>query len=286
MPFIREIVAGATTYGPWHDSSGILSLGTSDNGESRVHMMRGYIKLYQGNNTPADLKTFLGSYIAIQYHAVTNISRFLGSNIYGSEWDKEPSGTFSAQSQTAAISVLVSGMTLSQGGDSRSPDPDPMPSTNTSASVPKGAIAGVVAGGIAGIGLIVLAIWLYRRRKHWMRESSDPEHIVNPLPLLDSRLKEERKKPDRSHAGDPTGISAIRQNDSKRSETRDASHTSAEDCPNTVGEVAPFAPQSVDNTIENLLLALNRRLRDERRQGDRQWDPEESPPRYPDSVQG
>ncbi|KAL0565005.1 hypothetical protein V5O48_017030, partial [Marasmius crinis-equi] len=290
MSFIHDIVIATTTYAPWHDGSGILS--TGDNGEGRAHMMRGYTELYQGNNTPIDLKTYLGTYLATQYNAVTNISKLAGSDIYGLEWDTKPSDIgFSAQSQTAAISVLVSGMTLSQSGDSGTPTPEPTSSINPSASVPKGAVAGGVVGGIAGIGLIILAIWLYKRGKHdWIKESRRPpdaEHIVNPFPLAESRLNEAREKPGPAHARDSTEISATRQRDSKLSEKRDASRTTAGDHTNTGGGVGPSSSQSVDDTIENLLAALNRRLRDERRQVDnRQWDPEESPPRYPEGEQG
>ncbi|KAL0564461.1 hypothetical protein V5O48_017585, partial [Marasmius crinis-equi] len=251
-------------------------------GESQAHMMLGYTKLYQGNNTPTDLKTYLESYIANQYYAVTNISRFPGSSIYGLEWDEKPTGAFNGQSQAAAISVLLGGMTLTQGGDSGSPQPNPTPSTNTSATVPEGAIAGSVMGGIAGISLIVLGIWLYRWQGYgWRKKSRKPsssQSIVDPFP---------QETPGPLNAHDLTGISGTHQTNWKLSEKQDAASTTAEDCANTGRGVGSSSSQSVDDTIEFLLLELNRRLRDERRQLDnRQWDPEESPPGYPESEQG
>ncbi|KAL0567220.1 hypothetical protein V5O48_014774 [Marasmius crinis-equi] len=112
-----------------------------------------------------------------QYNAVTESSTNAGDN----------AELLGGQPQVAAISVLLSGMALNQDSGSDSPV-SPTSSSEPPSTVPKGAIVGGVMGGIAGIGLLIVMIWLYRRGIKGPRESPDPECVVTPFDLPVSAL--------------------------------------------------------------------------------------------------
>ncbi|KAL0571842.1 hypothetical protein V5O48_010122 [Marasmius crinis-equi] len=236
MAFIREVVIKSTTYPPWHDGSGILFAHPED----LARLMRGYTEVYKGNSTPSDLKTYLKSYISNQ--APTESSTNAGDN----------AEQLSGQPQVAAISALLSGMALDQDSNPSSSGP--------SSTVPRGYILGGVMGGIAGIGLLILAIWLYKRGIKGSREPTNPGCVVTPFDLPVSTL--DQKSP--------------RAGDSKQTKPGPSSNS-------MVSNSALPTTHAVDVTTDNLISALGQRLESERVRNGRGWNLNESPPGYPES---
>ncbi|KAL0572026.1 hypothetical protein V5O48_009932 [Marasmius crinis-equi] len=237
ISFLRNVVAGATTYGAWHDASGILM----DSGESLAHLMRGYAELYKGNNTPTDLKSYVKSYISNQYNAVTEISTVAGSNIYEQKWNGQLATQFSTQPQAAAISALLGGALLD-------PD-DSLESNRTSASVPKGVIAGGVIGGVLTIGLTLGVIWFHIRRKRREKELANPDTTASPFYLTTTLGRTEKSRR-------PANL--------KQAHRPDTSRSTASDYSETATDVTSSTRQALDVTMEDLLSALNQRLQSER----------------------
>ncbi|KAL0571297.1 hypothetical protein V5O48_010661, partial [Marasmius crinis-equi] len=264
--FIRQVITKSTTYPSWHDGLGILNI--TANGESLARLTRGYTEVYKGKNTATDLKTYLKSYILNQYSAVVGISTTAGSNIYGQTWNGQAATQFSSEPQVAAISALLSGMLLDQDGDSvPESTPSPSPSPDRPSSVSTGAIIGGVLGGVVGVGIVILLVWRWRRRKP--RESKEalvPETAISPF-----------------HGPDPASAvtdKSRRAGDLHQNLRGDFSRSIASTYPEDVSSPVASEPQSTDLTVEELLSVLNQRLRNDRIRGERGWDPDESPPQY------
>ncbi|KAL0578265.1 hypothetical protein V5O48_003729 [Marasmius crinis-equi] len=190
----------------------------------------------------------------------------------------KPATQFDSMTQVVAISALMSGMTLDQNNNPPTSSSDLPPSVP---SVPKAAIAGSVVGGIMGIAVIIILTWLYKHRKHginWPWEPSHPELIVSPFQLQASAV-------DRKSRG-PSDLKQTRSGASSMT----SAHSEVVTGPVLPAEMIPDpvlpTSQFVDITLDDLVLELNQRLQSEQMQIGRGWDPDEAPPRYPESQQG
>ncbi|KAK1223023.1 hypothetical protein PQX77_014099 [Marasmius sp. AFHP31] len=281
MNFAREAVVGATSSKDWHDSTYIMNLG-GDNGEPRVHLMRGYTALYNGSVTPTDLKSYLESYISTQYNAVVELATSGGSNVYGQAYDGPSNAEFNGNAQTAAIGALLGGVLL--GGNETSPTTSPSPTTppttesngSSSRSTPVGAIVGGVIGGLAGIALILALGLLYLRRKR-AATHEDPPKLTPWTPpaqaYVSSPARNEENTPNAEHFLDSKS-----QLSPQRLVTFPPQSTLG---PTTVSDYteSPSGPSNspgiASATTDQLVTELSRRM-----PIDGQWDPDESPPDY------
>ncbi|KAK7030960.1 hypothetical protein VNI00_013907 [Paramarasmius palmivorus] len=165
---LHQLVLSTVTSKSWQDADGIIKMDAAELGGQYV--VRGLAAIYNRNSTPSDLRTYIESYLAVQYNAVLNNAREPQSNVYGASWVGPPSPTFSSENQTNALSVLIAGISLSNdtrasGGGGGEPTPSPAPTDHPSKGPNIGAIAGGVVGGFATIALIVAFVLFLIRRK-------------------------------------------------------------------------------------------------------------------------
>ncbi|KAK1222665.1 hypothetical protein PQX77_014481 [Marasmius sp. AFHP31] len=247
MAFVRDLVLNTTSNSTWHQSGQILNLQhvrLSDGGEPKVHLMRGYTELYRANTTATDLKSYLGSYISTQFNSVVDRATSPGSNIYGPQYDGPAGIQFDKDSQAGAIAALLGGLAV--GGNSALETPGEG-SDPRSRSVSVGAIVGAVVGGVALVGLATASIWIYRRRR---RVETHGDGKVTPWEApANSHDKTHGLHGGHGHLASGNGDSST-------------------------------SPGVTTATTEELVLALNQRLRDER-----QWDPSEIPPEYNPQIE-
>ncbi|KAL0566956.1 hypothetical protein V5O48_015041 [Marasmius crinis-equi] len=259
MLLLHDIIAGATSFGAWHDRLGILSV--VDNGESRAHIIRGYTVLYKGTNIPSDLKSYLKSYISNQacYNAVTQISLEAGRNIYGPTWDVPTIAEFNPQAQAAAISALLGGTALESDESSDS--------GQALASAAKGTVAGGVVGGVLAIGLIIGGVWFYLWKRRQERKSFASKMAASPfhLPPVSGRFKE------------PDGL--------EKNHRLNPSHGTIHNGSEVTHNALPATTQTVEVTVQDLVLAVNRRLQREQMRNGGGWESQERPPQYPGNEQ-
>ncbi|KAL0066828.1 hypothetical protein AAF712_006231 [Marasmius tenuissimus] len=260
-----------------------MNLG-GDNGEPRVHLMRGYTALYNGSVAPPDLKSYLESYISTQYNAVIDLATSGGSNIYGQAYDGPSNAEFNLNSQAAAIGALLGGVLL--GGNETSPNtplttpPTTSPTTESNSSSPRstpvGAIVGGVIGGLAGIAVILTLGLLYLRKRHSGDHEDSPK--VTPwtpaAPVYNSTpVKDEDNTPSTEQAIDSRSQLSPQRLATSAPQSTYVS-TSVDDSTEAPSG-SPNVPGIARATTDQLVTALNRRLREEGR-----WDPEELPPEY------
>ncbi|KAK7034778.1 hypothetical protein VNI00_012185 [Paramarasmius palmivorus] len=169
---INDLVVGITSNTKWHNSAGILS--ATD--VSGTYIPRGMVQVY---NVTTDMKLreicFNLSYNAIMDNGAGD------GNIYGPTWtSRVPSIKYDGGGQSKAISGLLATIPVSSengAGTSVSSSPTSLSSTPVSSSTddssenenksstPVGAIVGAVVGGLAFIGIsVVFVLWFFRRR--------------------------------------------------------------------------------------------------------------------------
>ncbi|KAJ8090142.1 hypothetical protein PM082_018726 [Marasmius tenuissimus] len=255
MAFVREIVVESTSNSSWHQPGQILNLERvrfSDHDEPKVHLMRGYTALYRANTTSTDLKSYLGSYISTQFNSVVDLSASPGSNVYGPEYDGPVGVRFDNSSQAGAIAALLGGLAVGRNNASQTPSGSPsVDSDSRSRSTPVGVIVGAVIGGIALVGLVIASVWTYNRR---CRTKAQDHEIVTPWKAPTSLNKGWQDGHRPSLPGFVVDDRNTRQTPGDR-----------------VSNTSPITGA----TTEELVLALNQRLRNEGR-----WDLNEAPPEY------
>ncbi|KAL0565209.1 hypothetical protein V5O48_016820 [Marasmius crinis-equi] len=161
--------------------------------------MHRYTELTKANNTPTDLESYFKSYISNQYNTVAQISTNVGGK-------NGTAGTFSNQSQAAAISALLGGMILIP--DARpAAGPHGNSSSEPSGFIPTGAIAGGVVGGDLAIGFIIGGFWFYVYKRCWDERPSETEVVATPFDLETTTEKAQRSGiPKLITRGGPTGL--------------------------------------------------------------------------------
>ncbi|KAK1223024.1 hypothetical protein PQX77_014100 [Marasmius sp. AFHP31] len=249
VDLLRDVVLRSTSYERWHSGTDNVLLNDGGNIEQKAHLMRGYIEVYRANTTPADLNSELKSYISNQFNAVIGRATSGGSNIYSPQYNGPPITKFDDDSQVGAIAALMGSLAVVENNSPPAP---------RSPSTPVGAIVGGVIGGITLAGLIIIAIYYMRRRGVRARDQGR----VTPWEASAHSLNIEKRrgsKPGPTPSPPPGNEAVVGQNTG--SDNRLTS--------NTRGPIVAV-------TTEELVLALNQRLRDERR-----WDPNEIPPEYP-----
>ncbi|KAL0056806.1 hypothetical protein AAF712_016583 [Marasmius tenuissimus] len=219
--------------------------------------MRGYTELYQANMTATDLKSYLGNYISSQFNSVVDRATSLGSNIYGPEYDGPAGVQFDKDSQAGAIAALLGGLAV--GGNLASSETPGGGSEPQSQLIPVGAIVGTVVGGVALVGIVAASVWICRRRR---RIEAHGDGKVTPW-----------EAPINSH--DKThGLQGGR-----RLSHLETSTVAGRRLASVNGD-STTSPGVTTATTEELVLALNQRLRDEG-----QWDPSEIPPEYNSQIE-
>ncbi|KAF9256163.1 hypothetical protein L218DRAFT_1007689 [Marasmius fiardii PR-910] len=148
----------------------------------------------------------------VQYNALLTNGTVPGTNIYGGSWIGPPGIKLDPTNQTYASVVLVQGITLGNGTKVvTSPKPS-NPTTPTLTPSPTfkstsgGVIAGGVIGGLVGLGIVLTAVILQRRR---MNVSG--KYIVSPFTsaLQGSETVMDTPTPIRIHTKPPPpGITA------------------------------------------------------------------------------
>ncbi|PBK60892.1 hypothetical protein ARMSODRAFT_1090065 [Armillaria solidipes] len=179
---LRGTIVAVTSTLDWHGSDGILK--TKTNGGH--HVVRALAALYERNTTSSDLREYIKQYIGVQYNAVIKQATS-GSNIYGIPWTKLSSNTFNSDSQTVAMSALLSSMQLVDGSsDNPTSSAIPSPSPSTSPLPIKktrtGAMVGGVVGGVAVLAVIIAGVFLLRRRHH--RRNNNPLVVDERSPWI------------------------------------------------------------------------------------------------------
>lgn len=168
-------INAAVTRQLFQGANGIISIGSSHSGELRL--VRGFLAAYNSNQTDYDTKEFLKQYISVQYNAVLDQATIAGSDIYGSAWVGPPATTFSDANQTNSLVPLIGALYLpnntdandgngAPGGGATPDDPSTTHGPQLQSSKPRaGLLAGIVIGGLALVGLVAAAFFLWSRKK-------------------------------------------------------------------------------------------------------------------------
>ncbi|KAF9072017.1 hypothetical protein BDP27DRAFT_1321298 [Rhodocollybia butyracea] len=102
------ILPGSTTLGQQNTGEGV--------GDSTI--VQGIGALYHVLQGPADLLTYVGSFLSVQYNTITSAATTPGSNVYANSWIGPPA-PFDLTNQTQAVFALVNGaqVNLSSGNN-------------------------------------------------------------------------------------------------------------------------------------------------------------------------
>ncbi|KAJ7577880.1 hypothetical protein C8J56DRAFT_1112569 [Mycena floridula] len=199
---LYSIISTGTNNTDWHTPAGIISipehLWTSGVGSDRL--IRGVIAAYNRNLDNKTLRSYLGSYIGVQYNAVLDLAT-AGNNVYNGIWHGDSSGhplpaTYTTDGQSLAISVLLAGISIQNDTVSTVANGDPAsgsPATPESATrhkSPAGAIAGGIIGGLLFMTLLIGGVLFLQRRKGQPTST----HIINEYDLESAASPPGRKK--------------------------------------------------------------------------------------------
>ncbi|KAL0577971.1 hypothetical protein V5O48_004007 [Marasmius crinis-equi] len=299
---LRDISRVATTNTTWHSGNGILSsdahltllpylvapnVDLPDNpGAYTQHLLRGYFELAVGNDTPSDLKTYLQSYIGVQYNAaVDQAASQSNPNIYGSNLQGPPGTQLDVNSQLVAITVLLGGLFLSDNKSPTTPTVSPIITSEDHNRTPIGAIVGGTIGGVVALVLVALGYLYIRRRRQSRSQSALPERIVEPYPAMNTSVTTPlyTDSEPRSSLSSP-----VRQPTRGTIFTEKINRAERENIPPRSQATSPQSSSSVTDsrqssrlneaTTADLIMILNDRLRNER------FDINESPPEYSRGV--
>ncbi|PBK86126.1 hypothetical protein ARMGADRAFT_1128195 [Armillaria gallica] len=286
------IIVAITTNTSWQGLDGILDVG-SDGGH---YIVRALAALYERNTTTSNLREYIKEYIGVQYNGVIEKATLGGSNIYGIPWTGPPRTVFSSANQTVAVSALLSGIQLlnnqplskpsdsptSSGISTESDNPTSTrtPTTNTTTSPlsskkkPTGAIVGSVVGGLAVLVVIIVGLFLWRRRHH---QKSHPTPFMTTSVTASSEIPREHRISQGKNARYPVPSRRDSSSSLGAVETdRAARRGDARVGSTTPHGAAASSPNPLDMPTEELLRLLNDRLRP------CQWNdlPDELPPEY------
>jgi len=166
--------------------NGIINVG---GGLGDQGLTQGLGMLYHTISGPADLVTYIGSFLTVQYNTIVTAATTPNSNIYAGSWIGPPTSQFNPTDQQLALYGLVNAAQLpvvsAPNATTNGTNPGPSPngtnpnttgSNNNHATQTShiAAIVGGVLGGLAMLAIIALLI-LYttrrRRRNAQMQET-------------------------------------------------------------------------------------------------------------------
>ncbi|KAE9405329.1 hypothetical protein BT96DRAFT_972656 [Gymnopus androsaceus JB14] len=184
-----EVVNITLTTNIYCNSTGGIIQVESDLGNTALVQGLGVIYHAISLSGPADLVTYIGNFLSVQYNSIVTAATNPNSNIYAGSWTGPPVTEYDPTNQTFAISGLVNGAQVSSSTNSSS--------TNTGGSSAKdsttahtndaGPIAGGIVGGLAllaGIALVIFYATRHRRRiqrKKLAMNKLDIEFDARPL---------------------------------------------------------------------------------------------------------
>ncbi|PBK86085.1 hypothetical protein ARMGADRAFT_999255 [Armillaria gallica] len=190
---LRSTIDGVTTSSLWQGSDGVI-----DSRDAGGHyIVRALASLYERNtSSSSDLREYIKEYIGVQYNSIIEQARSSSENdIYGSPWTGTTSTSFDGDTQTMALTSLLSAIQLAEN-----PGSSTIPTSSTTVSLPpqltstlpavassaKKNSAGIIAGSVVG-GIVLLAALifgtLFLRKLH--RQRNDGTLVVNGRsPLL------------------------------------------------------------------------------------------------------
>ncbi|KAJ7839164.1 hypothetical protein B0H14DRAFT_3140862 [Mycena olivaceomarginata] len=116
---LNNIITATISNENWQTPDGIIAEGPSQVGDT--YLVRGLTEAYERNAISSDLRGSVHDFLGVQFNAVIDLATSAGTAIYGGAWTGPPSAIFSPSDQTSAISVLLSGMVLSDSDQNRSP---------------------------------------------------------------------------------------------------------------------------------------------------------------------
>ncbi|KAF8075273.1 hypothetical protein FPV67DRAFT_625578 [Lyophyllum atratum] len=157
-----------TTNGLCNDPSGIINVG---NGIGSQGLVSALAMLYKRETSSTALRTYIQKYLSVQYNAVMDLSTTKGSGIYAGSWSGPPATKFSADNQTAALAVLVAGISLSSPPANSTDGPNhDGGGSGTVGRKHKFNLAGAIAGGVVGgillnMAIVLVILWCLRRRR-------------------------------------------------------------------------------------------------------------------------
>ncbi|KAJ7117075.1 hypothetical protein C8R44DRAFT_738935 [Mycena epipterygia] len=188
---LSTIIEAAVVNNVWQGSNGIIA-NTGHGSEGDISMVRGLGVAYSRNSITPTLRVYVEAYLAVQFNAVIDLATSGDSNIYGAAWIGPPSSVFGGANQTAALSVLLSAITLrndtstgvaptvsgaSPSGSfsvsssaSQTPTVSSEPRQTSSRSIAP--IVGGVFGGVVLLLVVSLGVWFVRR--HPQRDAPQP----------------------------------------------------------------------------------------------------------------
>ncbi|KAK7053547.1 hypothetical protein R3P38DRAFT_3576479, partial [Favolaschia claudopus] len=174
--WLNDLITDVLSNPTWQNGQGIIA-----NGDAIL--VRALRAAYLRNTTTPEIRDTVRDYIAVQFNAVLDLATN-GDNVYAAKWTGPPSSTFSENSQTGALSPLLSAaMVLAQDSNSTSSSPNntsSSPPTSSSSSPSKhstGLIAGVTIAVLAV--LIAVAIFIFMRRRFQARRKA----VLVPTPM-------------------------------------------------------------------------------------------------------
>ncbi|KAJ7351404.1 hypothetical protein DFH08DRAFT_935093 [Mycena albidolilacea] len=192
---LNDLITNVLSKPSWQTTGGIITNGGSyilvnslcagKNGDSIL--VRALTAAYVRNVTTPDIRKILRDYISVQFNAVKDLATN-GDNIYGAQWIGPASSVFSENSQTSALSPLLSTVYLiasdmnitasSTTTSSTSPEQSPTPSSTPSKAPAPATIAGPVIGAVLVVAIGIVVCLIVRRRRARARELLAPE----PMP--------------------------------------------------------------------------------------------------------
>jgi len=141
-------------------------------------LVQGLGALYHAMNGPADLVAYIGSVLSVQYNAITTSATNPNSNIYAASWSGPPVVQYDLTNQTMALFGLVN---AAQVTSTESNSTSPSPVNDSDSSGRKKSLAGPIAGGVVGAGVLLATISFVvfytnrrrRRKRAWRLANFD-----------------------------------------------------------------------------------------------------------------
>ncbi|KAJ8072060.1 hypothetical protein PM082_015618 [Marasmius tenuissimus] len=271
MGVIRDTALHATG-SSWNSADGVLDPGKfpvetrQNTNEFSQALLRGYFDTVVGNGAP-DLRTYLRTYLAVQYDALVSQANFTSGAPHFYGVGLRPERQLDVEAQIVAITMLLGGVI---SGNDTTPDGLKESDSENDSPAPIGAIVGGAVGGVFGLILVVAGSYCCLRRR---RQSQPNPPAMEPYAAMSM-------SPPMPLAQSPPVPALAPLRSSKYNEwVPPASPSTSSGIASTVSAPKQPAPESQSSrvheaTTAELVTALNQRLRNER------WDANESPPEY------
>ncbi|VDB86704.1 unnamed protein product [Peniophora sp. CBMAI 1063] len=170
---INDLVPAVVNVPVWHDGSGVLVEDTQYSLKGTI--IRGLLEARLRNPSNTGLVALIDAYITVQYNAIIK-SAAIGNNDYKLSWIGNDTAQYTTPANLAALDALNAAYVIAPPGSGNNATSAANSQSNRSSSH-VGAIVGGVIGGLVAAAILVLALYLYLRRR---RRAHDPSNAIIP----------------------------------------------------------------------------------------------------------